>query len=114
MHRRSMVMVGVAVMLAPLMSGCSYNKFVAQELGGDYLPGMGSWVKMPPINVGRWTDVHLQYRRWLASEEIALSGVTDAVIDRFLAVRRVLKQLWMQLSSCGKRSPMSRCRSAVG
>ena len=27
--------------------------------------------------------------RWLASEEIELSAVTDAVIDRFLAVRRV-------------------------
>ena len=34
----------------------SGTKFLAQELGGDYKPGMGSWVKMPPINVGRWTD----------------------------------------------------------
>ena len=43
--------------------------FLAQELGGNYKPGMGSWVKMPPIDVGRWTDVHLQYRRWLAVED---------------------------------------------
>lgn len=47
----------------------SGTHFLAQALGGDYKPGLRSWVKMPPIDVGRWTDVHLQYRRWLAVED---------------------------------------------
>src|SRR5690606_20761849 len=47
----------------------SGTHFLAQALGGDYAPGTRSWVKLPPIDVGRWTDVHLQYRRWLAVED---------------------------------------------
>ncbi|MGH2897795.1 MAG: hypothetical protein ACRDMZ_03915, partial [Solirubrobacteraceae bacterium] len=27
------------------------------------------FIKMPQIDVGNWTDVHLQYRRWLAVED---------------------------------------------
>jgi len=60
----------------------SGRRFVAQELGGDYTPGMGSWVKMPPINVGRWTDVHLQYRRWLASEDSHFDQARVTVNDK--------------------------------
>ena len=40
-----------------------------QVLDGDYLPMQSSFVRMPTIDVGRWTDVHLQYRRWLAVED---------------------------------------------
>ncbi|HMG24704.1 MAG TPA: hypothetical protein VK607_25380, partial [Kofleriaceae bacterium] len=40
-----------------------------QALNGDYTAKSSSFVKMPPIDVGRWSDVHLQYRRWLAVED---------------------------------------------
>ncbi|HEU0035339.1 MAG TPA: hypothetical protein VFQ53_32240 [Kofleriaceae bacterium] len=37
--------------------------------GGDYAPKAYSFVKLPPIDVGQWSDVRLQYRRWLAVED---------------------------------------------
>lgn len=42
---------------------------LGQNIGGDYPNKMVSWVKLPPIDVGRWSDVHLQFRRWLAVED---------------------------------------------
>jgi hypothetical protein len=42
---------------------------LVQVLGGNYAAKASSYVKMPPIEIGRWTDVHLQYRRWLAVED---------------------------------------------
>jgi hypothetical protein len=42
---------------------------LVQVLDGDYAPKSSSYVKMPPIEIGRWSDVHLQYRRWLAVED---------------------------------------------
>ncbi|CAN5912602.1 hypothetical protein BH11MYX3_BH11MYX3_13170 [soil metagenome] len=47
----------------------SGSHFLAQELGGDYAPERTTWVQMPPIDVGHWSDVRLQYRRWLAVED---------------------------------------------
>ncbi len=47
----------------------SGTHFLAQGLGTEYEPDYGSWVKMPAIDAGRWSDVRLQYRRWLASED---------------------------------------------
>ena len=47
----------------------SGTQVLAQKLGGDYGKGVTSWIKSPPIDVGRWTDVHLQYRRWLSVED---------------------------------------------
>jgi hypothetical protein len=47
----------------------SGNHALIQALGGDYAPKSSSYVRMPPIDIGRWTDVHLQYRRWLAVED---------------------------------------------
>jgi uncharacterized protein (TIGR03382 family) len=60
----------------------SGTKFLAQELGGDYAPGITTWVKMPPIDVGRWTDVHLQYRRWLAVEDSHFDQARVTVNDK--------------------------------
>lgn len=40
-----------------------------QVLNGDYAPKSSAFVKMPPVDVGQWSDVHLQYRRWLAVED---------------------------------------------
>jgi MYXO-CTERM domain-containing protein len=42
---------------------------VVQVLNGDYAPKSSSYVRMPPIDIGQWSDVHLQYRRWLAVED---------------------------------------------
>jgi hypothetical protein len=42
---------------------------LVQVLDGDYAPKTSSFVKMPPVDIGQWSDVHLQYRRWLAVED---------------------------------------------
>ncbi|HEU4728710.1 MAG TPA: hypothetical protein VFT22_12490 [Kofleriaceae bacterium] len=42
---------------------------LVQVLDGDYAPRSSSFVKMPPLDIGQWSDVHLQYRRWLAVED---------------------------------------------
>ena len=36
---------------------------------GDYKPKTESWVETPEIDVGRYTDARLQYRRWLGVED---------------------------------------------
>lgn len=41
----------------------------AQKLDGDYQPKQHTWLKAPPIVTGQYSDVHLQYRRWLAVED---------------------------------------------
>jgi uncharacterized protein (TIGR03382 family) len=38
-------------------------------LNGDYAPKSSSYVQMPPVDIGQWSNVHLQYRRWLAVED---------------------------------------------
>ncbi|HEY0989265.1 MAG TPA: hypothetical protein VGD80_19485, partial [Kofleriaceae bacterium] len=47
----------------------SNSHVLAQVLNGDYPAKSYTSIKMPPIDVGQWTDVHLQYRRWLAVED---------------------------------------------
>lgn len=47
----------------------SGTKILAQVLDGDYKPKSESWVETPEIDVGRYTDVRLQYRRWLGVED---------------------------------------------
>jgi MYXO-CTERM domain-containing protein len=47
----------------------STSHVLSQVLDGDYDPQSSSYVQMPPIDIGPWTDVHLQYRRWLAVED---------------------------------------------
>jgi hypothetical protein len=42
---------------------------LVQALDGDYAPKSSSYVRMPRIDIGAWSDVHLQYRRWLAVED---------------------------------------------
>jgi hypothetical protein len=42
---------------------------LVQVLDGDYAPQSSSYVRLPPIDVGAWTDVRVQYRRWLAVED---------------------------------------------
>ncbi len=47
----------------------SGTHFLAQAIGGNYAPDRTTWVQMPSIDVGHWSDVRLQYRRWLAVED---------------------------------------------
>jgi MYXO-CTERM domain-containing protein len=47
----------------------SGTKVLAQKLDGDYNPKQDAWVKMPVIDIGQYSDVRLQYRRWLGVED---------------------------------------------
>lgn len=47
----------------------SGTRILAQNLGGNYPAKHSSYVQLPPIDVGQWSDVRLQYRRWLAVED---------------------------------------------
>jgi hypothetical protein len=47
----------------------SGSHLLALGLGTDYAPSQTSWVKLPPIDTGTYSDVHLQFRRWLAVED---------------------------------------------
>ncbi len=42
---------------------------IEQVPGGDYQPSQDTWLKMPEINTWPYSEVHLQYRRWLAVED---------------------------------------------
>ncbi len=42
---------------------------LVEDLDTDYAPDSYSYVATPPIDVGQYTDVRLQYRRWLAVED---------------------------------------------
>ncbi|HEY6175188.1 MAG TPA: hypothetical protein VIX73_12110, partial [Kofleriaceae bacterium] len=42
---------------------------LVQALDGDYAPKSSSYLRMPSVDIGQWSDVHLQYRRWLAVED---------------------------------------------
>jgi len=47
----------------------SGDKVIGTKLGGDYPASLYSYVKMPDIDIGHYSDVRLQYRRWLAVED---------------------------------------------
>ncbi len=45
------------------------TNILAQVLNGDYPASKSTVVYSPPIDVGQYTDVRLQYRRWLAIDD---------------------------------------------
>jgi uncharacterized protein (TIGR03382 family) len=47
----------------------SGTNILAEVLDGDYPDASHAWVAMPRIFVGQYSDVRLQYRRWLAVED---------------------------------------------
>ena len=47
----------------------SGTRILGQGLGADYTPDTSSVVYLPEIQVGQFSDVRLQYRRWLAVED---------------------------------------------
>jgi len=55
---------------------------LVQVLNGDYLAKTSAYVKMPPIEIGQWSDVHLQYRRWLAVEDSQFDKARITVGDQ--------------------------------
>nr|HEX4314441.1 hypothetical protein [Kofleriaceae bacterium] len=49
---------------------------LVQAPGGDYPANAISWAQTPPIDVGHYSDVRVQYRRWLAVEDSASDQAT--------------------------------------
>jgi uncharacterized protein (TIGR03382 family) len=47
----------------------SGTHILAQTLDGNYNPGQTTWVMSPEIDFHPYSDVRLQYRRWLAVED---------------------------------------------
>ncbi|HSD91029.1 MAG TPA: MYXO-CTERM sorting domain-containing protein, partial [Kofleriaceae bacterium] len=47
----------------------SGTQILAQRLDGDYNAKEHAWVKTPVVDIGQYSDVRLQYRRWLAVED---------------------------------------------
>jgi hypothetical protein len=47
----------------------SGTRALIQSLDGDYPAKASSYLRLPPIEIGQWTDVRLQYRRWLGVED---------------------------------------------
>jgi hypothetical protein len=42
---------------------------MAMRLDGEYNAKQRAWLAAPPIDVGQYSDVRVQYRRWLAVED---------------------------------------------
>ena len=47
----------------------SGTHIMAQAPGMDYAPNLNTWLQLPDLDVGPYTNVRLQYRRWLAVED---------------------------------------------
>jgi MYXO-CTERM domain-containing protein len=47
----------------------SGEKILAQTLNGDYNAKQDAWLKTPVVDFGQYSDVRLQYRRWLSVED---------------------------------------------
>jgi MYXO-CTERM domain-containing protein len=54
----------------------SGERFVAMGMGQDYGPDLTYTLNLPTIDVGRYSDVRLQYRRWLAVEDSEFDQAT--------------------------------------
>jgi MYXO-CTERM domain-containing protein len=79
-------------------SAYSGDKLLGMNLAGDYEPNSTAFVKMPPIDVGNWSDVRLQYRRWLAVEDSYYDKARITVNDH---------QVWINSSAdAGEQSTL--------
>jgi len=47
----------------------SGTHILSQVLDGDYPASASTFVRLPPIDTGHYSDVRLQYRRWLAVDD---------------------------------------------
>ena len=57
------------------------SSVLGMNLDGDYKPKMSSYVQLPELDVGHWSDVRLQYRRWLAVEDAHFDQARVTVND---------------------------------
>ncbi|MCG8422302.1 MAG: DUF4215 domain-containing protein [Proteobacteria bacterium] len=53
-----------------------------RDISGHYPKDMTNFVKMPVIDVGRYSDVRLQYRRWLTVEDAKYDQATIYADDK--------------------------------
>ncbi|NVB81092.1 MAG: hypothetical protein HOV81_22035 [Kofleriaceae bacterium] len=58
------------------------TNILAQGLDGPYNPNQRSWVKTPKINIGQYSDVRVQYRRWLSVEDSHFDQAIVSANDR--------------------------------
>lgn len=58
------------------------TKIIGQNLGGDYNAQQVSTMRLPPIDVRQYSDVRLQFRRWLAVEDSEFDKATVMVNGR--------------------------------
>ncbi len=68
----------------------SGTNILGMTLGGNYNPDQRAWLNAPVIEIGRYSDVRLQYRRWLSVE--------DSHFDQ-AKVTANGKQAWLNLTS---------------
>jgi hypothetical protein len=68
----------------------SGSKILAQKLDGDYNAKERAWLKSPVIDVGQYSDVRLQYRRWLAAEDSHFDQAMITAND---------KQVWLNYTA---------------
>jgi len=73
----------------------SGTNILGMKLGGDYGASQYSFVKLPPIDIGHFSDVRLQYRRWLAVE--------DSEFDKARVIVNN-KQAWVNFSAANGNS----------
>ena len=68
----------------------SGSKILAQKLDGDYAAKDRAWLKTPTIDIGQYSDVRLQYRRWLAAEDSHFDQAKITAND---------KQVWLNYTA---------------
>lgn len=72
------------------------TKILGQALGGDYAAQQRSIMHLPPIDIRQYSDVRLQFRRWLAVEDSEFDKATVTVNGR---------QAWINFTAnMGQRS----------
>lgn len=59
----------------------SGTNIIGLGLGRDYAASQRATLTMPPVDVGNYSDVHLQFRRWLAVEDGFFDQATIRVGD---------------------------------
>jgi MYXO-CTERM domain-containing protein len=57
-------------------AGFTGNNVLGTVLGGDYAPKATYTLTLPPIDIGKYSDVRLQYRRWLSVEDSQFDKAT--------------------------------------
>ncbi len=58
------------------------TNILAQALNGAYAAKQRSWVKTPSVDIGQYSDVRLQYRRWLSVEDSHFDQAIVSANDR--------------------------------